>query len=434
MVISSVRDADNPEWAKYPLYRGDGTSNVLQRETGEERSNGGKTANSEKSHGKGFANMSSLYLGKIGGVTGVYEIHALTKDLPFREFTSSEIADRTLFDEIQSERYKILATGKPIYCTAIHPDHEKRIETNPHDDREGTIHIVSINGKKKIECCLSVAVDTGTKDSGDIVGLPLENCWKRNGYPEGARLDLFRKRYIRFYYGKDRDLQPWEMAELYRHFRATGAGRDIAARIGLYTGLGQLIVREAIKKVRTPTWLWVFDAIPSYFNLYRWVGAAVLRDLAIADLPQLISPAVGALKTKIVSGQKILTYKGQNVSRLVKTLIPEKKEGKVDFPIHDIPFLDGLIDYYKLDVGAIGNSPTLLRTIKHKGFDWSDRSKLRIGLAIAGKRSYDMFQKNHLLSKIINKWILKKYCPTGWEFNHIGDCKGFGTKNYDYRI
>lgn len=144
--------------------------------------------------------MSSLFLGKIGG----YEIHALTKNLPFREFTSSEIADHTLFNEIQSERYKLLASGKPIYCTAIHLDHEKEIETNPHDVREGTIHIVSLNEKGKIECGLSVAVDTGTQDNGDIVGVPLENIWKKNGYPEGARLDLFRKRYLRCHYGRER--------------------------------------------------------------------------------------------------------------------------------------------------------------------------------------------------------------------------------------
>jgi len=378
--------------------------------------------------------MSSLFLGKIGGANSSYEIHALTKDLPFREFTSSDIADHTLFNEIQSERYKLLASGKPIYCTAIHPDHKKEIEINPHDDREGTIHIVSINEKGNIECGLSVAVDIGAKDNGDIIGVPLENIWKKNGYPEGARLDLFRKKYLRLHYSRDRDLKPWEMGELYRHFRAVGAVGDMAARIGLYTGLGQLIVREAIKKDRTPTWLWVFDAIPAYFNLYRWVGAAVLRDHSVADLPQLISPGSRVLKKKMVNGENVLTYKGQTVSRLVKTPIPKKEDGKVHYPVYDIPFLDGVVDYYKLDIDAIGKSPTLLRTVKHKGFDLSDRLKLRIGLAIAGKRSYDMFQQEHFLSDFINKLVMQKYCSTGWDFNHIGDCNEHETKQYNYNI
>lgn len=55
--------------------------------------------------------MSSLYLGKIGGAKGAHEIHALTKDLSFREFPAAEIADRSLFNEILSARYALPANG-----------------------------------------------------------------------------------------------------------------------------------------------------------------------------------------------------------------------------------------------------------------------------------------------------------------------------------
>lgn len=378
--------------------------------------------------------MSSLYLGKIGGADGTYEIHALTKDLSFRELPASEIADRSLFNEILSARYALLAKGNPIYCTAIHPDHEKRVEINPHDDREGTVHIVSLNDKGRIECALSVAVDLGARDRGDIVGLPLENVWQRNGYPEGARLDSFRKRYLRLHYERDRDLKQWEMAELYRHFRAVGANGDMTARIGLYTGLSQLVVKEAIKKGATPTWLWVFDAIPSYFNLYRWVGAAILRDFAVKDTPRCISPNMRQLKEKVIDGQEIITFMDETVSRLVKTPIPYLENGEVRFRMTDVPFLDGIVDHYKLDVDAICKSPTLLNTIDHEGFDWIDKIKLRIGLTITAKSSYEMFQPKHTFNNFINKLILKRYCPAGWEFNRIGNLRGVEPKDYDYKI
>ena len=37
--------------------------------------------------------MASFYLGKISGKKEVYEIHAVTKDMPFREYKASEISD-----------------------------------------------------------------------------------------------------------------------------------------------------------------------------------------------------------------------------------------------------------------------------------------------------------------------------------------------------
>lgn len=37
--------------------------------------------------------MASLYLGKVGGRKENYEIHAVTKDMPFREYKTSEISN-----------------------------------------------------------------------------------------------------------------------------------------------------------------------------------------------------------------------------------------------------------------------------------------------------------------------------------------------------
>lgn len=128
--------------------------------------------------------LPSLYLGSIGGKTEIYEIHVLTKDLPFREYSSSQIADHKLFHDIVTERFNVLKNGKPIFCTAVNPIIEKGVEINPHDDRDGTIHFVCLNEGGKIVCCLSVAVDTQEKEHGEIIGLPLENRWKANGYPQ----------------------------------------------------------------------------------------------------------------------------------------------------------------------------------------------------------------------------------------------------------
>ena len=44
--------------------------------------------------------MPSLFLGRIAGGNKVYEIHALTKDLPFREYRTSEISDSDMFQKL----------------------------------------------------------------------------------------------------------------------------------------------------------------------------------------------------------------------------------------------------------------------------------------------------------------------------------------------
>ena len=364
--------------------------------------------------------MSSLYLGKIGG-REMYEIHALTKDLPFREFPATEISDSALYENILKERYRLLESGKPIYCTAIHPDHERRIEHNPHDDREGTVHIVALDKLGSIACSLSIAVDTDLKDKGDLVGLPLENRWKRNGYPEGASLDIFRERYVKLNYHRDRPLKPLEMGELYRHFRAVKQRNDTAARIGLYTGAYHLLVREAIKKNLTPTWLWVFDAVPSYFNLYRWVGAAVLRDPTVEDSPRWVSPnAAKGKKSDALNGNGAIHFKGMPISRTVKTPIPKKGNGKLEYKIDDIHFLDGVVDIFRAEK-IIKESPFIHSIANYPGFLLSDKVKLRLGLTVTGKRTYDNHHADNPFVNMLNSLAFKQLCPGGWDFNHIGD-------------
>jgi hypothetical protein len=373
--------------------------------------------------------MSSLYLGTIGG-KAIYEIHAITKDLPFREFPVSEIADGALFQKIIEERYRLLANGKPIYCTAVKPDTEKKIEVNPHDERPGTVHFVALDKRGALACALSVAVDTGESDNGDLIGLPLENRWKRNGYPEGASLDRFRERYLRLNYQRTRGLAAWEMAELYRHFRVVSQGNDIAPRIGLYTGCYHLLVREAIKKRITPTWIWVFDAIPSYFNLYRWAGWAALRDMTVEDTPRWLSPPIRA--TKKTPGS--LQYRGEEISRGVRVPIPQRENDSLMFQMTDVHFLDGVIDLCRNE-SLIFNSPVSLSPVKLREFGWGDKLKMRVSLTITTKRCYEDSHPNHTISNLLNRWSLKMICPSGWDFNHIGDLQeGRSRHPSDYTV
>lgn len=359
--------------------------------------------------------MPSLYLGKIGK-SDICEIHAVTKDLPFREFGAAEIADTALFREILAERYRLLESGRPIYCTAVSPNRETRTEQNPHDDRPGTVHIVALNREGRVVCSLSVAVDIGETDGGTRIGLPLENLWRNDGYPEGANQDRFRERYLPSNYGQARHLAAWEMAELYRHVRSAATSDDLAARIGLYTGCYHLLVREAVKKGCSPTWIWVFDAIPSYFDLYRWAGLAALRDLTVADPTRWLSPHSQTLR--VLDGA--LTYCGEVVSRSMAVPIPSKELGGLQFSLQEVSFLDGVIDLCRIE-SLVGKSPVTLTPMGMTGFGWTDRFKARMGLTITGRRRYEENHGCQALSKLINRFALKTICPAGWEFNTIGD-------------
>lgn len=315
--------------------------------------------------------MPSLFLGKIGK-DDVYEIHALTKDLPFREFLSSEIADAELFNEILKQRYILLEDGIRIFCTAISPDVTKKIEINPHDEREGTVHIVALDKNGKINNALSIAVDKGDQEDDCIIGLPLENRWRANGYPEGARLDTFRDEFLKLNYDSEQPIQNWEMCEFYRQFRARHAVNDVVPRAGIWFGCYNLLFRKAIKKNITPTWIWVFTAIPSFYNLYRWVGAAVLRNKTIGNYPRWISPGLDSLA---IDGNEI-TYKGEVVSRNIS--IPSLRGGANKYlELEQIPFIDGLVDMKRLEDFYSRESAGTLMPINYEGFGISDNTQYR---------------------------------------------------------
>ena len=362
--------------------------------------------------------MSSLYMGKIGG-KNIYEIHVFTKDQSFREYKKSQIADESLFQKMTESRYKVLESGRPIYCTAINPDTVKKIEVNPHDTREGTIHIAAIDKDGNIEGSLSAAVDIRLKDNGDFVGVPLENKWRSNGYPVGASLDPFREKYARAMYGEDRDIRPYEIAELYRHFKRSKHG-DLAPRMGLYTGWYHIGVRDAVNKGKTPSTLWLFDAVKEYFNLYKLVGGAVLRDPTIDNSPQVIAPSIKDIKEGVHKGEKALIYKGKPISRLVKTPIPFMEDGSLKFKYENIPFLDGVVDA-RMRSETIRKRPLVLSLKKDKGFSLNDRLMLRIGLTVVSKRSFEVdHHPSNILCKFTNKVALKIAGITTWDFNDIG--------------
>ena len=364
--------------------------------------------------------MPSLYLGNIGGDKGIHEIHALTKDLPFREYEASEISDSSLFRKLLEGRYGLLERGTPIYCTAVNPDKTNRIEMNPHDSREGTVHIVAIDQGGEIECALSVAVDLGGKDRGAPIGLPLENLWKPGDYPEGASLDPFRAKYLRSVYRKDSHLGPWELAELYRHYKTSFLSGDLLPRLGVYIGCYHLAVREAKKKGIPATWVWVFDAIPSYFNLYRFAGMATLRNMTIETKPQLISPNKSDMGIRNEGEHRPIFYRGNRISRNIKVPIPVHKRGTLHFTLKDIPFLDGVVDVHRLEE-AIRKGPNLLSLDGCAGFNWRNRIKLRMALGILAKRSFEQdYHPSNTFSNLINKWALEKANVKKWEFNHVG--------------
>ena len=371
----------------------------------------------------GWGRMTSLYLGKIGNADNIFEIHALTNNLPFREYKKSEISDSNLFKNILRNRFKLLESGVPIFCTAINPDIHNEIEVNPHDSREGTVHFVAINKFGDISCTVSVAVDIGERYNGGIVGLPLENCWQRNGFPEGTSLNSFRQLYLPLNYNINRHIAPWEMAELYRHFKIPNGKDNLSCRLGVYTGCYHLLVREAKNKGLTPTAYWLFDAIPAYFNLYRYAGAAVLREFIISHPIRNISPNRAKVEKRVVDGQNQYFYDDNLISRSIKVPFPHRGDSSLIFKYKHIPFLDGVIDIYKCEK-SIKKSPFFLNVNGVKGMSLLDRIQLRFGLGVIGKRVWDEdYLSNKIFSNILNYYILKKTGSSIHAFNSIGRIK-----------
>jgi hypothetical protein len=360
--------------------------------------------------------MSSLYLGTIKAKSKRYEIHAFTKDLAWRNYAASEIADSALYADLLAGRFEVLRSGKPIFCTAVNPDPERRIEENPHDSREGTVHIVSLGKEGKIDCAVSVAVDTNQKEGGCLIGLPLENRWRPNGYPEGASLDRFRKHYLRLNYREERDIAPWEMAELYRHFKRPGEIPNILCMVSVYTGCYQLLVRDARMQDLAPTWLWLFDAIPAYFNLYRIAGAAFLRDAALEDKPRVISPGRRDLEARRTSGASSIYYRGECVSRNVKVPIPSKGESGLRFDLEDVPFLDGLVDLRRIE-RAITGDPEYLSLGEFEGLDRHVKIRLRLALAVMAREAFREDCALSALARFLNQLAFQKLGVDSWEFD-----------------
>ena len=330
--------------------------------------------------------MASKFLGKVGDKKNIYEIHALTNGHKFREIAEPDISDPSLYRQILKGRYQILANGNAIYCTAVNPIEEEKIEYNPHDDREGTIHLVAVDNHGEVEAALAVAVDIGDTENGTYVGVPLENRWKKGDYPLGDNLDKFRKNYVRLNHNENRDILPYEMAELYRHFKRFGKNNTYA-RLGLYCGLNHLLVREAHNRQKTATLLWLFDAIPQYFNLYRYAGAAVLRDFTLRDKPKFISPSRRYLLKKSSNGSTFIEYRGEKISRSVPVPAPYRKKNGVKFKKQETPFLDGVVDLRLLEK-AIQVTPNNLTSIHFDGFTEKDKNYLNETLKLLMRRSY----------------------------------------------
>jgi hypothetical protein len=267
--------------------------------------------------------MASLYLGTIGNDARTYEIHAFTNGLPFRELRQSQISDPQLYSKLLHERYTLLSSGKQLLCTAINPDKNRQVEYNPHDDRPGAFHIVALDKKTgNIAFGQSVAVDIGDSEGGEIIGLPIENRWRNGIYPEGLNLDIFRERYVALNHGIATQVKPWQMVELYRGFKPILDRGDLTARIGVYTGAYHILVREARNKGEEPSYIWILDAIPKYFHLYRLAGAAVLLNYTIVDPPRHISPNINDIQEHIMNGVKCIVYNGEVISRNCKITVP----------------------------------------------------------------------------------------------------------------
>ncbi len=329
--------------------------------------------------------MATLFLGKVGAGRDIFEIHALTNGHGFREIAKADISDPSLYRQILKGRYQMLTNGNAIYCTAVNPIIEEEIEYNPHDDREGTVHFVAVDRHGEVEAALAVAVDIGAKDNGVDIGVPLENKWKSGEYSIGENLDDFRSRYVRLNHDEDRDILPYEMAELCRHYKRFGTNNTFA-RLGLYCGLYQLLVREAYKKRQTPTTLWVFNAIPHCFNHYRYTGAAVLRDYTIQDTPQFISPAKKELEYCYENKMISLSYKGMMISRNVVMPIPVRENGTVRHEKKNVPFLDGIIDISNVEKAA-KRDPKYLSPIYYKGFNGRDKLLLNNTISLLARRA-----------------------------------------------
>ncbi len=364
--------------------------------------------------------MSSLYLGQVSTETATYLIHAFTNGLPFREFATSEISDPALFETMLKGRYDVLTSGREIRWGGI--DREKQQEHNPHDDRPGTVHIAAIDQKdKRMACVISAAIDTGETDRGELIGLPLENRWRKNEKQKSASLDQFRESYFSFNYGTNKPILPYQMAEMYRHYRVSDIDANLP-RIAICTGAYHLLIREARNKDKTETFLWVFDAIVPYFNLYRIAGAAVLRSFTLKDPPRYVSPGADRIIYKKEGDQIKAYFNDEVISQSVKVPQLHLENGNIIYKMEDIIYLDGLVDLHKVERAMI-ESPIELLPIKYEGMTEEDMQKVRAAVSVVGRRAYEEHHSNNpRVISIINQY--SKALGIKSEFNNIGGNPG----------
>ena len=293
---------------------------------------------------------------------------------------------------------------------------ENRQKYNPHDDRPGTFHCVCLDsGTGKIVSGLSVAIDIGDCEKGEPIGLPLENRWGESIYPVGPSLDPFRERYLRLNFDCDRNIAPWDMAEIYRHFKCFGSLKSgIVPRLAVYNAAYHLLAREARRNEVKPTAIVVIECVPQLFQLYRFAAAAVLRDATIEKTPRFISPGREHLVETIVDGKKAIAYNGKIISRNMRSLVAVADKEELAFRMEDIPVMDGLINIDMIE-RAIKESPLDLSPIAYDAMSESDIGMLRTSLAIIGKHVYDEY---HGDNEVVNTWAQesRKLLTEEWDF------------------
>ena len=292
--------------------------------------------------------MPSKYIGRMCN----FELHAFSE--------SGEYQDSGLAKKMHEIRYRVLEKGCPIYCTAVSPDFEKREERNPHDALPTTTHFVTINRKPgEIEFILSTARDSGDTYRGDIIGVPLENRFILNGYPLGDSLEEFRSKFLHKNYGIEKRVEPMRIVELYRHVKNPDSElkgkQSLGARLAVYAAAYQYLVRDTLQEGRTPSDLWVWDAPPSYANLYAYVNG-VFRDLTInvGKGGMWIPTKLSNLESKRVDGEThyFLKKDGTQVTRNLPILVPPKDgtfgpENKGG--IEQKAMIDGLVDVGRVE-------------------------------------------------------------------------------------
>ncbi|MBN2102160.1 MAG: hypothetical protein JW716_04785 [Candidatus Aenigmarchaeota archaeon] len=229
---------------------------------------------------------------------------------------AGQYQDAAMCQEIYKSRFSV-QTGSsekkvgpaPMYCTAVTPDFEKKVERGPHDER--AIHVASVNKHGKILYALSLAVDNGETHHGARIGVPLENRYKSplmpdgsgQSYEESASLDAFREKYARLNEGSNAPVADGRVVELFRHHQNTAMKTTLAEfahlpkeqrreavkrsvmidfgdRLMTYGAAFKVLCTDPVARGQQPADLWVWDAIPNYAKMYAVVGG-VFRDFTL---------------------------------------------------------------------------------------------------------------------------------------------------------